>query len=73
MSILDSVSRGFGFTVGKKIANTLLSNNNQGVKSSQDLEDWSHRGFKEGDVDFVVSRDFKKDEINWFLFPFVPM
>lgn len=73
MSIFDSISRGFGFTVGKKIANTLLSGNqvgNQVTNSSQDLEDWSHNGFKEGDVDFVISRNFKKDEINWILFPF---
>ena len=72
-SLTSSIVRGFGFTIGKSAANSLLSgssSNKGGIKKSNDLHCWSHEGFEEGDVDITYSRDFKKDEVSWFLFPF---
>lgn len=69
MSILSSIGRGFGTTVGRNIANHVMSENLI-TRKTGDLKCYSEDGWQEGDIDIRYSRDFKKDKVNWILFIF---
>jgi hypothetical protein len=66
-NLTSSIVRGFGFTLGRKAANSLIesSSNNQVYKSTE-LDCWSHRGYEENDVEILYDYDYYKKQIKWY-------
>ena len=78
--LVNSMVRGFGFTLGRKAADVVTSSKKtQPVNSTptnvKDLECWSHKGYEEDDVKFVEEVVWTRYGVKWYgwLITFIPI
>ena len=66
-NLTSSIVRGFGFTLGRKAATSLInsSSKNQVYKSSE-IDCWSHKGYEENDVEISYDYDYLRKQIKWY-------
>lgn len=66
-NLTSSIVRGFGFTIGRKVANSLIepSAKNQVYKSNE-VDCWSHKGYEENDVEITYDYNYYKKQIKWY-------
>lgn len=66
-NLTSSIVKGFGFTLGRKVANVLTdSSNYQKIQKSSEIDCWSHKGYQENDVESTVEYDYLKKQIKWY-------
>jgi hypothetical protein len=66
-NLTSSIVRGFGFTIGRSAANTLLSApKNKEVQKSTEIECWSHKGYEENDVEIIYQYDYHGKKLKWY-------
>jgi hypothetical protein len=71
MSIVNAITRGFGFRIGSNLANSLMTPKERvsnKVSTIDELECWSHKGFEEGDVD-IVKTNWTTYQLAWYSYP----
>jgi hypothetical protein len=66
-NLTSSIVKGFGFTLGRKAANSLIdsSSKNQVYKYSE-IDCWSHKGYEENDVEILYDYDYLRKQIKWY-------
>lgn len=66
-NLTSSIVKGFGFTLGRKAANSLLEGpSREKVSKSSEIDCWSHRGYQENDVEILYDYDYYKKQIKWY-------
>ena len=66
-NLTSSIVRGFGFTLGRKAANSLIdsSSKNQVYKSNE-IDCWSHQGYEENDVEISYDYNYYAKQLKWY-------
>jgi hypothetical protein len=80
--MLKSIVRGFGFTVGRRAADSMIDNLNQknsprtSSTSVKDKTCMSHLGYEENDVEIMYDIKWNKEYVKWYEWPlylFIPV
>ena len=80
--MLKSIVRGFGFTVGRRAADSMIDNlnrKNSPRTSSTSVKDktcMSHLGYEENDVEIMYDIKWNKEYVKWYEWPlylFIPI
>jgi hypothetical protein len=66
-NLTSSIVKGFGFTLGRKAANSLIesTSKNQVYKSSE-IDCWSHKGYEENDVEISYDYNYYQKQMKWY-------
>lgn len=75
-NLISSIVRGFGFTLGRTAANSLINSTQvQKVHKFKEIDCWSHNGYQEDDVESIVEYDYLKKQIKWYswIIYFIPI
>jgi hypothetical protein len=71
-NLASSIVNGFGFTLGRAAATSVLTPSKQtSSNNSKDIECWSHRGYEEGDVEFICEYEYLNKFIKWYMYPVI--
>ena len=73
-NLTSSIVRGFGFSLGRAAANSLLQPSQSKeivLDTVSDIECMSHKGYEENDVEILNDIRWKKQFIRWWAWPFV--
>jgi hypothetical protein len=71
-NLISSIVSGFGFTLGRTAATSLLTSSKQtSNNNSKDTECWSHKGYEEGDVEFICEYEYLNKFIKWYMYPVI--
>jgi hypothetical protein len=71
-NLTSSIVRGFGFTLGRAAATSVLTPSKQIVNQNpKEIECWSHKGYEEGDVESIEEYDYIKKTIKWYEWLFI--
>jgi hypothetical protein len=65
-NLTSSIVKGFGLTLGRAAATSLISPAREAVQKSTEIECWSHRGYQENDVEILYDYDYYKKQIKWY-------
>lgn len=66
-NLTSSIVKGFGFTLGRKAANSLIEpSSNKQVYKSTEIDCWSHKGYEENDVEILYDYNYYKKQIMWY-------
>jgi len=74
MSIVNAITRGFGFRIGSNLANSLMEPKQKAtnkIVTIDELECWSHKGYEAGDVEFTYDKGshWNRQYIKWYMWP----
>jgi MFS-type transporter involved in bile tolerance (Atg22 family) len=70
-NLTSSIVRGFGFTLGRAAATSVLTPSKQVVNDPKEIECWSHRGYEEGDVETITEYEYTRKYIKWYEWLFI--
>jgi hypothetical protein len=71
-NLTSSIVRGFGFTLGRAAATSVLTSSKQLVNDDpKDIVCLSHKGYEEGDVKSITEYDYLKKTIKWYEWLFI--
>lgn len=64
--MLNSIVRGFGLTLGRAAATSLITPKREVIQKSTEIECWSHRGYVENDVEILYDYNYYSKQIKWY-------
>lgn len=65
-NLTSSIVKGFGFTLGRAAATSIITPSKEVINKSTEIDCWSHKGYEENDVEISYDFNYFNKFIKWY-------